>query len=181
MNRTKRRSDSKKLAVLLSVILIVNCAVPQAQAGGFWSAITDFFGGVFTVITAPIWVFCPDNPTFRKNNPFRTKVWEEQAQEEERKKLDKPPKKNRFVPPEITRDPLTPTVSPPSKHVVVNKDDLESVPVAPAKRESKSKIGKPSDEEDAAAAYERYSSSIKETKRVVNSKKNITPKHLLKI
>jgi hypothetical protein len=55
-------------------------------------------------------VICPDNPTFRKNNPFKTKVWEEQAQDEERKKLDKPPKVNKFVPPEINRAPETPSV-----------------------------------------------------------------------
>jgi hypothetical protein len=29
-------------------------------------------------LTAPIWAFCPNNPTFRKNNPFRKKVWEEE-------------------------------------------------------------------------------------------------------
>jgi hypothetical protein len=43
---------------------------------------------MFTIITAPIWVFCQDNPTFRKNNPWRKKVWQEEEEarrEEERR------------------------------------------------------------------------------------------------
>jgi hypothetical protein len=40
------------------------------------------FGGIFTILAAPIWIFCPDNPTFRKNNPF---VKEEQESQEPKK------------------------------------------------------------------------------------------------
>jgi hypothetical protein len=74
MNQTKRSAASKKLAVLLSVALIIT-SIPPKTVEALW--FSDFFGGLFTVITAPIWVFCSDNPTFRKNNPFRKKAWQE--------------------------------------------------------------------------------------------------------
>ena len=66
----------KQLAVLLSVLLITSSVPLKAEASLF----SDIFGGMFTIITAPIWIFCPDNPTFRKNNPFRQKAWEEEAE-----------------------------------------------------------------------------------------------------
>jgi hypothetical protein len=62
------------MSVVLSVILITTSIPPPAEA----SWVSDFFGGVFTIITSPIWVFCPNNPTFRKNNPFKQKEWEEE-------------------------------------------------------------------------------------------------------
>jgi hypothetical protein len=65
---------AKKLAVVLSVVLIITSVPPKTVEASWFS---DFCGAVFTVITAPIWVICPDNPTFRKNNPFRKKAWEE--------------------------------------------------------------------------------------------------------
>ena len=49
--------------------------MPPCEAEASW--FSDLCGGIFTFITAPIWVFCPDNPTFRKNSPFKKKKWEE--------------------------------------------------------------------------------------------------------
>jgi hypothetical protein len=71
----------KTLAVVLSVALIIT-SVPPREVEASW--FSDFWGGLFTIITSPIWIFCQDNPTFRKNNPFRKKVWEEEAEEQER-------------------------------------------------------------------------------------------------
>jgi hypothetical protein len=64
----------KTLAVCLSVVLVSSSAPPREAEASWFS---DLCGGLFTVFTTPIWVFCPDNPTFRKNNPFRKKAWEE--------------------------------------------------------------------------------------------------------
>ena len=79
----------KQLAVLLSVLLITSSVPLKAEASVF----SDILGVLFTAITAPIWIFCPDNPTFRKNNPFRKKAWQEadnfyvnHTDEEEREK-----------------------------------------------------------------------------------------------
>jgi hypothetical protein len=79
----------KLISVVLSVVLTITSVPPKAVEASLFS---DFFGAIFTIITAPIWVFCSDNPTFRKNNPFRTQKWEEDAAEkttleEFRKKL----------------------------------------------------------------------------------------------
>jgi hypothetical protein len=71
MNRVK-----KKLVVILSVV-IISSSFPTREAEASW--FSDLCGAIFTLVTAPIWVFCPDNPTFRKNNPFRKKKWEEIA------------------------------------------------------------------------------------------------------
>jgi flagellar biosynthesis GTPase FlhF len=89
----------KTLAVVLSVVLISTSISPrEVEARGFFDSfvkgVTDFAVGLFTFITAPIWVWRPDNPTFRKNSPFRKKVWEEDndvlfpnKEEEEKKKF----------------------------------------------------------------------------------------------
>jgi hypothetical protein len=74
------------MAVVLSIIIISNLAMPQEAKASWFS---DFLGGMFTVLTLPISAFCPNNPTFRKNNPFRQKEWEED-EERERNKY-KPP------------------------------------------------------------------------------------------
>jgi hypothetical protein len=109
--------DRKKLiSVVLSVVLTITSVPPKTVEASWFS---DFFGAVFTVITAPIWVFCSDNPTFRKNNPFRTQKWEEDAEkettlEEFRKKLYKasPAKKEvSYIP---KKEVPTPTVIPSS-------------------------------------------------------------------
>jgi hypothetical protein len=71
----------KTLAVCLSVALIIT-SIPPREVEASW--FSDFCGFIFTVGTIPIWVLCPNNPTFRKNNPFRKKVWEEEAEEQER-------------------------------------------------------------------------------------------------
>jgi hypothetical protein len=63
------------ISIVLSVALITTSIPPRAAEASWFS---DIFGGLFTFITAPIWIFCPDNPTFRKNNPFRQKEWEEE-------------------------------------------------------------------------------------------------------
>ena len=74
MNRKKKYS-LKLTAIILSICVNMMSVSPcQAEASWF----SDLCGGLFTFITAPIWVFCPDNPTFRKNNPFKKKKWEEE-------------------------------------------------------------------------------------------------------
>jgi hypothetical protein len=65
----------KLISIVLAVTLITTSVPPKAAEASFF---TDLMGGFFTILTAPIWVFCPNNPTFRKNNPFRKKVWEEE-------------------------------------------------------------------------------------------------------
>jgi hypothetical protein len=68
----------KKLKKVISIVLtiaLINATVPQKAVEA--SFISDLLGGLFTIITAPIWIFCQDNPTFRKNNPFRKKPWQE--------------------------------------------------------------------------------------------------------
>ena len=64
----------KLICIVLSVVLI-NASMPLCKAEASW--FSDLCGSLFTFITSPIWVFCPENPTFRKNNPFRRKKWEE--------------------------------------------------------------------------------------------------------
>jgi hypothetical protein len=71
---TKKITFKKLISIALSVALITT-SIPARAAEASW--FSDFCGGFFTILTAPIWVFCPDNPTFRKNNPFKKKVWEE--------------------------------------------------------------------------------------------------------
>jgi hypothetical protein len=71
---------------MVLAIVLINTSIPPKAVEASW--FSDFFGGVFTILTAPIWIFCQDNPTFRKNNPFRKKLWEEQeSQEAEAKKV----------------------------------------------------------------------------------------------
>jgi hypothetical protein len=70
----------KVLSIVLSV-LIMNMTVCQTRAEASW--FSNFFGGLFTLITSPLLLICPDNPTLRKNNPFRKKLWEEEAEREE--------------------------------------------------------------------------------------------------
>jgi hypothetical protein len=62
------------MSVVLSVVLITT-SIPPREVEASW--FSDLMVGMFTIITAPIWVFCPDNPTFRKNNPFRSKESED--------------------------------------------------------------------------------------------------------
>jgi hypothetical protein len=105
---------NKTLAVTLSVVLIIT-SIPPREVEASW--FSDFCGGLFTIITAPIWVFCQDNPTFRKNNPFRKKVWEveKEAQKNYYKQLPRPPKKSDNTIHNKSEDPvLSETVS--TKH-----------------------------------------------------------------
>jgi hypothetical protein len=69
MNREKG-TKSQLIAVVLSVVLITT-SIPPREVEASW--FSNLCGGLFTVITAPIWIFCPNNPTFRKTNPFRSK------------------------------------------------------------------------------------------------------------
>jgi hypothetical protein len=69
----------KTLAVMLS-IAIATAPLTQCEAKASW--FSDLMGGLFTVITSPILLVAKDNPTLRKNNPFRKKVWEEEAEKE---------------------------------------------------------------------------------------------------
>jgi hypothetical protein len=41
-------------------------------------------GGIFTILSAPIWVFCPENEFFKNQSPFRKKVWQEQEEADRR-------------------------------------------------------------------------------------------------
>jgi hypothetical protein len=62
------------MSVVLSVVLITT-SIPTREVETSW--FSNLVGGLFTIVTSPIWVFCPDNPTFRKNNPFRSKESED--------------------------------------------------------------------------------------------------------
>jgi hypothetical protein len=66
----------KKIISITVVVALITSSIPPREVEASW--VSDFCGGLFTIITAPIWIFCPDNPTFRKNNPFRKKAWEEE-------------------------------------------------------------------------------------------------------
>jgi hypothetical protein len=74
MNR-KKGTKSQLITVVLSIALITTSISPREVEASWFS---DLVAGMFIIITSPIWVFCPDNPTFRKNNPFRQKEWEEE-------------------------------------------------------------------------------------------------------
>jgi hypothetical protein len=74
----------KKLKKAISIVLtiaLINATVPQKAAEA--SFISDFFGGLFTILTFPIAAIAPDNPTLRKNNPFRKKLWQIEAERKE--------------------------------------------------------------------------------------------------
>jgi hypothetical protein len=71
----------KLMAVCLSVALIITSTPPREVEASWFS---DLMGGLFTVITSPILLVAPHNPTLRKNNPFRKKMWEEEAERRER-------------------------------------------------------------------------------------------------
>jgi hypothetical protein len=64
----------KMLVVVLSVVLLSNAVASQKCDASWFS---DLFGGIFTILTAPLQLVAPDNPTLRKNNPFRKKAWQE--------------------------------------------------------------------------------------------------------
>jgi hypothetical protein len=64
----------------LTFLLILSLSASPASASFF----SDFCGAIFTILTCPIALVAPDNPTLRKNNPFRKKLWEEEQKEEER-------------------------------------------------------------------------------------------------
>jgi hypothetical protein len=69
----------RKLAIAISIALI-NTTLPTREVEASW--FSDLMGGIFTVITSPILLVAPNNPTLRKNNPFRKKMWEEEAEKE---------------------------------------------------------------------------------------------------
>ena len=80
--KRKKKNSLKLTAIILSICISMTSVSPQvAEAGNF---LTNFLGAVFTILTAPILLVAPDNPTLRKNNPFRKKLWEEVAEEQER-------------------------------------------------------------------------------------------------
>jgi hypothetical protein len=102
----------KTLAITLSVVLIITSTPPREVEASWFS---DLMGGIFTVITSPILLFAKDNPTLRKNNPFRKKVWEEEEEKEERKR-DK----------EIIKR-LSSHVEPPPQQTIVIEKTVEVV------------------------------------------------------
>jgi hypothetical protein len=73
----------KIVAICLSVALIT-ASTPPSKVEASW--FSDLMGGIFTVITSPILLVAPNNPTLRKNNPFRKKVWEEEEEKAERER-----------------------------------------------------------------------------------------------
>jgi hypothetical protein len=58
----------KKSITAVLALLMFTFAAP-AQAGKF----NDFFAGIFTILTAPIGIFCPNVALFKRNNPWRKK------------------------------------------------------------------------------------------------------------
>jgi hypothetical protein len=74
----------KMLAVVISAALITT-SIPPREVEASW--FSDFCGGLFTIITAPIWIFSQDNPTLRKNKQKRKKLWkvEKKAQKNDYK------------------------------------------------------------------------------------------------
>ncbi|MDR2351371.1 MAG: hypothetical protein LBD56_01650 [Endomicrobium sp.] len=66
----------KTLAVCLSVALIT-ASIPPREVEASW--FSDLMGGMFTIISSPLLLIAPNNPTLRKNNPFRPKAWEEES------------------------------------------------------------------------------------------------------
>jgi hypothetical protein len=56
----------KKSITAVLAFLMLTFAAP-AQAGKF----NDFFAGIFTILTAPIGIFCPNVALFKRNNPWR--------------------------------------------------------------------------------------------------------------
>jgi hypothetical protein len=70
----------KKIISIAVVVALITTSIPPREVEASW--FSDLMGGLFTVITLPILLVAKDNPTFRKNNPFRKKVWEEEAEKE---------------------------------------------------------------------------------------------------
>jgi peptidoglycan hydrolase CwlO-like protein len=94
----------KIISVVLSVVLVTTALPPKAVEASWFS---DICGGLLTIISFPILLIAPDNPTLRKNNPFRKKLWEEQAEIEERiekRLLQHPPRIERIVVTEVKND-----------------------------------------------------------------------------
>jgi hypothetical protein len=122
--------------MLLSVALISTSVPAKVQASWF----SDLCGGIFTILSAPIWIFCQDNPTFRKNNPFRKKPWEEQASSFKQEELITQPQVPLLNPShkqekEITENPEdTPLSSPtvpspiPTPEPEEDKEELATTP-----------------------------------------------------
>jgi hypothetical protein len=108
----------KKLIAIALTVSLISTSIPPRAAEASW--FSDVFGGLFTFITAPIWIFCQDNPTFRKNNPFRKKIWEEQAEIE-----DEIRRRVAAIPPRIERDVITP--EPKTEYIYINKDTDEVI------------------------------------------------------
>jgi hypothetical protein len=67
----KRKITKKIISIVLTVVLIIT-SIPPRKAEASW--FSDLMGGLFTVITLPILLVAPHNPTLRKNNPFRKKI-----------------------------------------------------------------------------------------------------------
>jgi hypothetical protein len=114
----------KLIYVLLSVSLISTSVPGKVQASWF----SDLMGGLFTVITAPIWIFCPENEFFKNQSPFRKKVWQEQEESDRRVELA------------ISR------VTTPSYKPVINEDEIIARAKKEIKKDYKERIKKLEDE-----------------------------------
>lgn len=116
MNRGKRSLTSKtpaKLMVVIISVALVTSSLPPKEAEA--SLFSDFVGGLLHSTNSTDWVLCPDNPTFRKNNPFRRKAWELEesfdnfSQHQETEKLKLPPHVFRTSEPETREKTIAET------------------------------------------------------------------------
>jgi hypothetical protein len=87
---------------------MITTSIPPREVEASW--FSDLMGGIFTVITSPLLLIAKDNPTLRKNNPFRKKVWEEEEEKAERER-DK----------EIIKR-LSSHIDPPPQQVVIERE-----------------------------------------------------------
>jgi hypothetical protein len=105
----------KKLMAMLLSVTLISTSVAKVQASWF----SDLCGGIFTILSAPIWIFCQDNEFFRKQNPFRKKAWQE-LEEKENQILET----DRRIESAISRI-ATRTVVEPSREPIVVAADID--------------------------------------------------------
>jgi hypothetical protein len=84
-NRGGGRDGWKKLLSIALTVALITSSIPPREVEASW--FSDLMGGIFTVITSPILLVAKDNPTLRKNSPFRKKIWEEEAEKEKEQEM----------------------------------------------------------------------------------------------
>jgi hypothetical protein len=119
----------KKIISIAVVVALITSSIPTREVEASW--FSDFCGGLFIIIAAPIWIFCQDNPTFRKNNPFRKKSWEveKEAPKNYYKQSTRPPKKSdNPIPDKSEEQVLSETVSTePKSYALVDSNPEDTV------------------------------------------------------